>query len=106
MAIAQSIVDEVVRRTAGTTVTEVHLEIGRLAGVVPDALRFSFDLVAERTPLAGCALIIAEPEGRAECRACGRSFALDKPILLCSCGSSDVTVVSGDQLLVKAVRVV
>jgi hydrogenase nickel incorporation protein HypA/HybF len=105
MAIAESVIDEVTRRTAGARVTEVHLVVGQLSGVVPDALRFCFDLAAERTALAGCVLCIDEPAGRAECRTCGRSFALDKPLLLCSCGSSEVTIVGGDQLLVRAVRV-
>lgn len=106
MAIAESVVEEVARRTEGARVTEVHLEIGRLSGVVPDALRFCFDLAAERTALEGCALLIDEPAGDAECRTCGRQFLLDKPFPLCSCGSSEVAVTGGDQLLVRAVRVV
>jgi hydrogenase nickel incorporation protein HypA/HybF len=106
LAIAESVIDEVARRTAGARVTEVHLEVGQLCGVVPDALRFCFDLAAEQTALEGCALVIEEPPGRAECRECGADFPLDKPLLLCSCGSSAVTVVCGDQLLVRAVRVV
>ena len=31
----------------------VHLQLGVLSGVVKDALLFSFDIVAENTPLSG-----------------------------------------------------
>ena len=105
LAISQSVVDAVLARTGDARVTVVRLDVGRLSGVVPDALRFCFDLVADGTPLAGAELRIAEPPGRARCTTCGADFGLDQPILLCPCGSADVQVTAGRDLLVRSVEV-
>jgi len=106
LAITQSVVDAVIAHTDGARVSTVNLRIGRLSGVVPDAMRFCFELVTEGTPLAGASLVIEEPGGEAHCRACGVDFAVDDLLLLCACGSADVEVVSGRELTVASVEVV
>jgi hydrogenase nickel incorporation protein HypA/HybF len=103
LAITQGVVDAVTQRTGTTPVAVVRLRVGRLAGVVPDAMRFCFELVTEGTPLEGADLVIDEPEGRARCRTCGVEFALADPILLCACGSADVEVLTGRELAVASV---
>ena len=40
LSITQSVVDAVAEHTDGAPVASVHLRIGKLSGVVPDALRF------------------------------------------------------------------
>ncbi len=105
LAIAQSVVDAVAERLPAARITCVALEVGKLSGIAPDALRFCFELVASDTGLAGAALEISEPAGLARCETCRTEFALDSLILLCGCGSADVHVVSGDQLLINSVRV-
>ena len=106
LAIAESVVDTVTQRLPGATVTRVHLEIGALSGVVPDSIRFCFDLATEGTPLAGADLEISEPEARCDCRDCGLEFEPeDGRILLCPCGSANVAVISGQQLLITSVKV-
>ena len=106
LAVTQSVVDTVTARTGDARVTTVRLEIGRLSGVVPDAIRMCFELVAAGTPLEGAALEISEPLGHARCRTCGTAFDTDDPILLCGCGSADVEVSGGDQLRITTVEVV
>ena len=64
LAITQSVVDAVTDRTGATPVAIVRLRVGRSAGVVPDAMRFCFELVTAGTPLEGAALEIEQPEGR------------------------------------------
>ena len=61
LAITQSVVDTIAERTSGARVTIVRLDIGKLSGVVPDAVAFCFDLVANGTPLDGAKLEIFEP---------------------------------------------
>ena len=105
LAIAESVVDTVTERLAGAKVTCVHLEIGALSGVVADSIRFCFDLATEGTGLAGARLEITEPPAQCRCRACGADFQPDSPIVLCPCGSPDVTVLSGEQLKIVSVQV-
>ena len=105
LSVIQGVVDQVTERLGQTRVTEVHLTIGKLSGVVPDALRFCFELAAVGTTLDGAALEIDEPEGRASCRSCQRDFTLTQPILLCPCGSADVQVTGGREMLIRSVKV-
>jgi hydrogenase nickel incorporation protein HypA/HybF len=106
LAITESLVSAVAERVDGGRVTRVVLEIGRLSGVVPDAVRFCFDLCAEGTPLAGARLEIDEPPGRARCRACGVEADVDDPLALCGCGSADLEVYRGRELRIREVEVV
>ena len=105
LAIAESVVASVLEHTGGRRVAVVRLRVGRLAGVVPDALSFCFDLAATGTSLEGASLELVEEHGRAHCRTCSRDFTLDDPILLCGCGSADVELLSGRDLSVTSVEV-
>lgn len=106
LAITQGVVDMVVERTAGRHVASVHVQVGRLSGVVPDAMRFCYDVAVSGTPLEGTTLEIEETAGRGSCRTCGSDFVLDDLILLCPCGSADVRIVAGQELQVTSVRMV
>ena len=68
-----------------------------------DALRFCFELTTSGTSMDGAELTIEEPAGEGHCRSCGRDFEIDQPLVLCPCGSADVAVVGGDQLLIRSV---
>ncbi len=105
LSITQSLVATVLNRTGDRPVTTVNLRIGPLSGVLPDAVRFCFDLVAADTPLAGAALTIEEPPGVALCRSCGEKFVLADRFLLCPCGSADLQIISGRELAVTSVEV-
>jgi hydrogenase nickel incorporation protein HypA/HybF len=105
LAIVEGVVDTVTERLPDAKVSCVRLEIGALSGVVADALRFSFELATEGTNLQGATLEITEIPARCRCRACGRQFAPDGPILLCGCGSADAEVLAGQELKIAAVKV-
>jgi len=106
LSLTQAIVEAVAERMGEARISCVRLEIGKLSGVVVDSIRFCFDLVAEGTTLAGARLEIDEPCGFAQCRDCAAEFAVDDPIVLCpGCGSADVAVRSGRDLLIKSVEV-
>ncbi|CAM02353.1 hydrogenase-3 nickel incorporation protein HypA [Saccharopolyspora erythraea NRRL 2338] len=105
LGITQGIAEAVLDAVADARVTCVHLEIGRLSGVVADSVRFCFDLVAEGTALEGARLEIAEPAGWGACRDCGNEFDVTGPIALCRCGGGDVAVLAGRELRIRSVEV-
>lgn len=105
LAIAESVVSSVLERTGDRHVSVVRLQVGRLAGVVPDALEFCFELATAGTPLEGCSLELAEVGGRAHCRVCDIDFEMQDLFLLCRCGSADVALLSGRELSVTSVEV-
>jgi hydrogenase nickel incorporation protein HypA/HybF len=103
LAIAEEVVAIVAARTDGARVTRVVLEIGRLCAVLPDAMRFCFDLATEGTVAEGARLEIIEIPGRGQCRGCGAEVVLDRPFGRCRCGGSDLEWLAGEELRVKEV---
>ena len=105
LAITESVVEGVAERFSDSRVTRVVLEIGELSGVVPDAIRFCFDVCAQGTPLQGATLEIVSVPARARCSACQREIVIEDGIGLCPCGSADLAFLSGQELKIKAVAV-
>ena len=105
LALAQEIVDVVGERSGGAPVTRVVLEVGKLAAVSADALRFCFDLAAEDTVARGAQLEIVETPGLARCRACRADVMLERPYGRCACGASDLQWLSGDSLRILEMEV-
>jgi hydrogenase nickel incorporation protein HypA/HybF len=105
LSITQSVVDAVTGHAGDSRVLAVRLSVGRLSGVVPDAMRFCFELLTEGTPLEGARLDIDESAGSAHCATCDTDFALTDLVLLCPCGSANVEVVAGRELRIMALEV-
>jgi hydrogenase nickel incorporation protein HypA/HybF len=80
--------------------------VGRLAAVLPDALRFCFDVCTQGTSIEGATLEIADVPGRGVCRDCGAEIAIEDLLTRCPCGSARVDVIGGDELRLEAVEVV
>jgi hydrogenase nickel incorporation protein HypA/HybF len=67
LSIALSIIDGVTEEAGqhgGGAVRAVHLRLGRLSGVVREALLFAYDQACEGTLLEGSELRIEEVDGR------------------------------------------
>ena len=60
LSIAESIVQVANRHAEGRRVTKVYLKVGHLRQVVPSALAFSFELVAQGTSVEGAELEMQE----------------------------------------------
>lgn len=105
LALTESVVQAVCERLPGERVRRVRLEIGRLAAVVPDAVRFCFEVCTRGTLLDGAELEILEVPLRLRCRRCGDESESRDQLLLCVCGSSEVQLLSGDELKIKEVEV-
>ena len=103
MSLVADVVDLVERRTTGRQVTEVRLRVGALTGVLPDAMQFCFEMATAGTRLEGAILVLETVPGRIACRTCGAESPCDDHVLLCGCGSADVSVVAGDDLVVTSV---
>jgi hydrogenase nickel incorporation protein HypA/HybF len=106
LGIAQEVVEIAAAHSKGARVTRVVLEIGKLAAVLPDAVRFCFDLCSQGTPVEGAQLEILETPGRARCRACGALVLLERPLGYCACGGSDLEWLAGEELKIKEMEVV
>jgi hydrogenase nickel incorporation protein HypA/HybF len=105
LAITEGVIEAVTERIGNAKVIRVLLEIGKLSGVIPEAIRFCFDIASDGTPLGGAVLQIIETPGRARCRECGARIEIEGPIALCACGSANLEFIGGTDLRIKEVEV-
>jgi len=103
LSISRNIVAIVGEAARGRRVRRVTLEIGKLSGVMCEALAFSFDLVAQGTAVEGAALDIREIEGRARCLQCDAELVVPDFFTVCRCGSRRLSHLSGEELNVKSI---
>ncbi|THA50385.1 hydrogenase maturation nickel metallochaperone HypA [Streptomyces sp. A1136] len=109
MSIAMAVVNQVEEAAAAagaSRVSAVRLQVGELAGVVPDALAFCFELACAGTALEGAALTTEPVPGRARCHSCPGDWPVGMPPDLCcpGCGTAtDVELLSGRELQILSV---
>lgn len=106
LGITQNIVAIVSERAGDQKICRVKLEIGKLSAIMPDAIRFCFELCAKDTALDGAVLEIDEVEGRGKCNLCGEEMPLTLLAGVCRCGCRDVVCVAGKELMIKEMEVV
>ena len=105
LSIAESVVQIASRHANGRRVTKVRIKVGHLRQVVPSALAFGFELVAEGTPVEGAELEMEQVPAVGRCRECGVESQLRHFPLQCgACGSFDLEVVKGEELLVESLE--
>jgi hydrogenase nickel incorporation protein HypA/HybF len=106
LSMVEMAADEAARH-GGAQVHAVHLKLGPLAGVVKDALLFSYDLACEGTSLEGSRLIIEEVPVIVYCSTCGIRTELSSIQRFCcaTCGSPTPDVLQGRELEVVALEI-
>jgi hydrogenase nickel incorporation protein HypA/HybF len=109
LSIAQSLL-EIIEHEAipykGARVTTVTLRIGKLSGVVPDALKFGFEALSRGGIAEGASLIIEEVPLRIKCHQCGAESAIHDPFLLCPrCNGAEVEMIAGRELEIKEMEI-
>lgn len=110
LSIALSLVElasEEAGRLGDVRVDAVHVRIGPLAGVVEEALRFSFDLAAAGSPVEGARLEIERVPLTVHCHRCEAERELPSAQRLrCPvCAELAYDIVSGRELELHALEV-
>jgi len=89
------------REDGATRIDAIHLEIGALAGVVPEALEFAFQGAREGTMAEHARLEVDYLPAIANCSVCESRFELDNRwgVALCpTCGTPSGPLVQGREL--------
>ncbi|MGQ0847424.1 MAG: hydrogenase maturation nickel metallochaperone HypA [Sporichthyaceae bacterium] len=104
LSLCAAIADIAARRAGDRRVEVVHLRVGQLRQVVPDALEFCWSMLVEDTDLAGASLDLDLVDAVLDCRGCGtRTAVAFPPSLSCgACGGFDVCVLTGEEFEVVA----
>ena len=99
LSIAGAILDASLRHAAGARVMHVHVRIGHLRQVVPEALSFAWEMVTLHTAAEGAELGLEAVQSEVRCAACGVVTAQAEFPLACRwCGGLAVEVVRGEEL--------
>ncbi len=101
-ALMHRVLEEVERHARMQTqgrVRVVRLRVGRLSGVVPDALEFAFAALKRGTLAEEAHLDIVSVAARARCQSCGGEFELEDPLTSCpACGGWAGDLLQGREL--------
>ena len=97
---------EQARLHRATRIHRITLRIGRLAGVVPEALAFAFDVVTAGTIAEGARLEVEAVAIVCYCAGCREEFTPPDFVFACPrCGSLSADVRAGQELELARVEV-
>ena len=109
MSICESIIGVIEQAAVAQSfnkVNMVRLEIGPLAGVELEALRFSFDVVTRGSIAQGARLEVIELPMDAWCMQCAKKVTVKQRYDACpDCNSYQVQITGGDELRIKDMEV-
>lgn len=87
-------------------VKTVRLEIGELAGIELEALRFGFEVVTAGSIAEGAVLEIESRKGRGWCGHCEEEVPMREYFTCCSlCGQPGLTCREGNEMKIESVEV-
>ena len=108
MGIAQQIVDIVVgaipAEAGGAPVESVLIRVGKLTAVVPESLRFCWEVITKDTRLAGARLDIEEVPVVGRCMACKAQVVIQEPPFACGECGGDLEFLSRRELMVRSLE--
>ena len=107
MSIAMQVIESVQSVAAEhdlARVEEVHLDVGEMRQIVPEAMQTAFEVIAEGTVAQGATLTLREVPLRGTCRACGHRYKPEIANYLCpECCRAAVEITEGNEILLRSV---
>ena len=109
LSIAQSLLSIIEQEAApykNAKVIGIKLRIGRLSGVVTDALQFAFEVISKGGLAEGAYMDIEEVPIEIRCNRCNKTFIAEDPYMFCPhCDGLDVEMISGRELDIKEIEI-
>ncbi|MDF1614458.1 hydrogenase maturation nickel metallochaperone HypA [Desulfurivibrio dismutans] len=93
------------RAAGGEMISRVEVEVGALAGVMPEALQFCFAAACRETMAEGAELEIITVAGRGECASCRQVGTMAEQFTLCSACGGLMRPLQGQELRLAAIVV-
>ncbi len=109
MSIALNIIDivlEAAKQERAQRINSIQVEIGAMAGVIPEALTFCFSEAQKNTLAAGAQIDFVITPATAFCAACQHTFpAFERAVPCPRCGDMVVQMNGGTALKVKKINI-
>lgn len=105
LGICEPLVEAVTAQADGRRVTALGVRIGSLHRVDPEAFETAFAVAAAGTVAEGAAMDLVDVPAHISCNSCEAVGESSAGLPLCpSCGSADVAVSGGDELVLEWIR--
>jgi hydrogenase nickel incorporation protein HypA/HybF len=109
MSLAMTLMEQVDRCLSGfeptARVVRLTLEAGRLRAIVPDAMRFCWEVVSAGTRAEGADLAIVEIPVNMRCDECGAEWSAEEGGFLCQACQRPARMVTGKELVLRSLEV-
>lgn len=105
LSISHTISRIATRAAQGRRVKAIHLDIGQMRQIIPETLRYCWNIVREgEDSLKRSELVVRHIPVRLLCLSCGHETQLEGyPLLLCEeCGTNEVEMLSGEEFLLRS----
>ena len=100
------IIDEHAERDGFRRVRRVCLDVGILAAVEPEAMRFGFAVASRGGVAEGAVLEISQVNAEAQCAACKARVSIGSILAACpECGAERLSFEGGDELKIRELEV-
>ncbi len=101
-----SIAEEIIEIVSGylpqaknISVKSVMINLGKFSNIMPEALKFGFEVLINDTKLNGATLNINKIPLTIRCNNCGTESELDEPFFYCpNCESGSVEILTGMEM--------
>ena len=105
MDILRIVQESIPAEMTGSKVQRVNLKVGQLSAIVPDSLRFCFNVVAANTVAEGAELAVEEVPVKARCSDCGHAWTIEDAVFVCpECKGGRVEMLSGRELDIVSIE--
>jgi hydrogenase nickel incorporation protein HypA/HybF len=86
-------------------ITGVKIQVGALAGVVPELLETAFDSYKKGTIAEDAVLTMVKPPFTIRCRSCGNEAVRTDFVMACpACASADLEITHGMELILEKIE--
>lgn len=108
VSIAEQIKEVVIQKLKENNckkVRSINLLIGEMTSIVPDALKFAFDIVSKKTPMENALVHIKILKTKAKCRTCSWEFIIRDYTFICpKCDSTDIEIRQGREMVIQTIE--
>jgi len=107
LSVVQAVLEkalEVSQANGSLPLEKIHVRIGKLRQIVPEALAYAFDVVKTDTLAENASLEWEEVSPLVRCRQCGENFEPEDVFWVCStCGAPGGEILQGEELILQSV---
>ncbi|MBA3015486.1 MAG: hydrogenase maturation nickel metallochaperone HypA [Proteobacteria bacterium] len=94
------------KKAAATRISSIEVEVGRLAGVMAEALTFCLDAASRGTMAESAKIVFITTAGSGHCLDCKRDISVDEfPAQCPDCHGFGVTINNGTELKIRSISI-